>query len=127
LDDEIAKSDADSANMFNRYFHSVFSDSTELSSVVNYLEPTDHIDSISITVEEVYDALISFDPTKAPGIDLISPKFFRNVHQICFSHCTIFFQRSLHSFKLEIVPTLKPVTELKSRTTDLFHCSPVYP
>jgi len=28
LDDEVAKSDADSANMFNHYFHSAFSDST---------------------------------------------------------------------------------------------------
>ena len=48
----------------------VFSGSSEVPNVDNLLEPTDHTDSISITIEEVYDALVSLDPNKAPGIDL---------------------------------------------------------
>ena len=41
-------------------------------NVDNLQQPADHTDSISITREEVYDALVSLDPNKAFGIDLIS-------------------------------------------------------
>jgi len=88
LDDEIAESDADSANMFNHYFHSAFSDSTELSSIGNYLEPIDHIDSILITVEEVNDASYLSTLLKLQELTL----FLKLV-----SHCTIFFQCPLNT------------------------------
>ena len=76
LDNEIVESDTDSVNMFNRYFHSVFSDSSEPSNVDNLLEPTDHIDSISITIEGVYDF---WTLLKHQTLTLSLQKFFRHV------------------------------------------------
>ena len=73
LDDISAESDTDCANLFNCYFYSVFSGTSIQSNVDNNLEPINNFSSISFTVEEVYQALLS-DPNKAPGIDLISPK-----------------------------------------------------
>ena len=100
--------------MFNRYFHSVFSDSSDLSNVDNHLEPTDHIDFISITIEEVYDALVSLDPTKAPGIDLISPKILQTCAPILCQPLHHLFSMSLQyayipsSWKIhKIVPIFK--------------------
>ena len=128
LDDEVAESDTDSANMFNHYFHSVFSDSTKPSSTYNLLEPTDHInyiDSISITV---YDTLVSLDPSKAQGIDLISPKVIQTCAPILCKLCTIFSQCPLntHGRSTRLYQFSKLVIKLQLRTTDLFHCSLVY-
>jgi len=53
-----AKSDSDSTLIF----HSAFSDSSELHAY-----PSDHMDSISITIEEVYDILVFLDTTEASG------------------------------------------------------------
>ena len=78
LDAIIAESDTDWANLLNRYFHSVFSDTSVQSNVENNLEPINSFSSILFTVEEVYQALLSLDPTKAPGIDLISPKILQS-------------------------------------------------
>ena len=67
----IADSDLDKANICNNYFYSVF---TQIST--NQLLPTgnlNHLPHISITEEDVYNALINLDTSKAMGPDGISP------------------------------------------------------
>jgi len=59
-----ATHDIDKANLFNKYFYSVFSHSTySLPNFENMPSTTMSLDSISIS-EEVYDALSSLDPHK---------------------------------------------------------------
>ena len=91
-----------------------FSDSSDLSNVDNRLEPTGHIDFTSITIEEVYDALVSLDPTKVPGIDLISPKILQTCAPILCQPLHHLFSMSLQyayipsSWKIhKIVPIFK--------------------
>ena len=86
------------------------------------MEPTDHInyiDSISITV---YDTLVSLDPSKAQGIDLISPKVIQTCAPILCQLCTIFSQcpLNMHGRSTRLYQFSKLVTKLQSRTTDLF-------
>jgi len=90
----VLKSDTDYANLFS-------------------MEPTDYISSISFTIE-VYDALVILDPTKAPGIDLISPKILWTCASILCQPLHHLFTMSLQhacipsSWKIhKIVPIFK--------------------
>ena len=76
---------------------------------------------------------ISLEPTKVPGIDLISPKILQTCAPILCQPLHHLFQCPLHMHtflqvgrSIRLYRFLKLVTELQSRTTDLFHCSPVY-
>jgi len=78
------------------------------------MEPTDCISSISFTIEEVYDALVTLDPTKSPGIDIISPKILQTCASILCHPLHHLFSMSLHracipsSWKFhKIVPIFK--------------------
>ena len=68
--------DIDKANLFNKYFYSVF-----LKEQGNdYLCPSHYNHSlcnIEISTAEVYDILSTLDVTKAAGIDGIGPKILR--------------------------------------------------
>ena len=64
-----ATQDIDKATLFDRYFYSVFSQSTySLPKFEDMPSTNSTIDSINITEEEVYTALLSLDSTKATGI-----------------------------------------------------------
>jgi len=93
-----ATHDIDKANLFNKYFYSVFSHSPY--SLPDYEDmpstTTISLDSISICEEEVYDALSSLDPHKATGIDGFSPTILK--------HCAIVLAKPLNylfSFALQ--------------------------
>ena len=67
------------AELFSKYFFSVFTKSNcpepnpdELNSIDNSL------DAIHLTVSEVFQALIKLNPNKADGIDNITPTILRN-------------------------------------------------
>ena len=63
--------DSDKANIFNDYFYSVFTQSSP-----DYLPPSDTATvpiNITISEEDVYNALINLDTTKATGPDNIPP------------------------------------------------------
>ena len=59
------------------------------------MEPFNNFSSISFTVEEVYQALLSLDTTKAPGIDLISPKILQSCAPILYQSLHDLFTMSL--------------------------------
>jgi len=75
----VTNTPVDKANLFNKYFYSVFSHSTySLPNFEDMPSATMSLDSISISEEEVYDTLSSPDPHKATGIDGISPTILKH-------------------------------------------------
>jgi len=71
--------DSDKATLFNMYFYSVFTQSSfALPQFQDMPLATSTIDPINITKDEVYYVLLSLDPTKATGIDGISPSVLKN-------------------------------------------------
>ena len=70
--DFTAISDADRSSVFNQFFHSVFTNSSFVlpDAIVT---PTTVLSDIDISISDVYNVLINFDPTKAMGIDRIGP------------------------------------------------------
>ena len=82
-----ANQDIDKANLFNKYFYSVFSQSSYSLPNFDHLPQTAvSIDSIDIT-EEVFNTLSSLDTHKATGIHGISPAILK--------HCTIVLTKPL--------------------------------
>ena len=76
--DEFASTDLQKAQMFNNYFHSVFSASTGPPSIPE-IQPSDHIaiQDIRFSDTDVLYLLTSLDTSKACGIDNLSPKIFK--------------------------------------------------
>ena len=75
-----ASSDADKANLFNQYFHFVFTRSNY--SLLSLQDPSADdvfMNEITISESDVYEALAALDPNKAMGIDGIGP----NVLKFC--------------------------------------------
>ena len=74
FDSLAASSNSDRVNLFNRYFHSVFSNTSRLPSINDLPDLSDltyTIDSVEFTELEVYDVLISL----VEGIDLVLVMF----------------------------------------------------
>ena len=74
FDSQVVSIDIDKVNLFNCYFYSVFSSPTSLPSTDDLPESSHSLNVIEFTETEVYKALTSLDPNKAPGIDGISPR-----------------------------------------------------
>ena len=87
-----ADSDQDKATLFNRYFYSVFTNSSfSLPNICHLPKPNSVLGDISISEDEVFEALISLDPSKAMGCDGIGPKLLK--------HCaTALYQPFHHLF-----------------------------
>lgn len=94
---EFASSDEDKANLFNRFFQSVFKSTYSATSDKD--TPSDNpthpaLRSISISQQEVFDCLSSLDPTKATGPDGIPARVLKRckysltepIHHL-FSEC----------------------------------------
>ena len=72
-----ATNDVNKAILFNKFFYSVFSTSNSMSTVNDTNVVTSvrqHLVSISISEEDVLEALNSLDPDKSSGIDFIGPR-----------------------------------------------------
>jgi len=79
FNDNSATEDFDKATLFNKYFYSVFSESSYVLPQFQDMPSTNSTtDSINFTEDEVYSALSSLDSTKATGIDGISPAVLKN-------------------------------------------------
>ena len=64
LNDTHAHSDYDKANLFNKYFNSVFTtDSCILPDLDTIPCPSHYIDNIEFSEAEVFEALICLDPS----------------------------------------------------------------
>ena len=74
---ESATSDVDKAHLFNTFFHSVFSSDVSSPPFSSLSEPALSLDAIDITVQDVYSALISLDPSKTTGIDGIPARLLK--------------------------------------------------
>jgi len=77
--DESASTDSHKAQIFNNYFHSVFSVSTGTSSVPEapLIDHIPAIQDIHFSDSDVLYLLTSLDTSKACGIDNLSPKIFK--------------------------------------------------
>ncbi len=76
LGSSTATSAADKASLFNRYFHSVFTNSSfDRSAMDNPISPLSDID---FNDSEVHRILCSLDTTKSMGIDGIGPSVLKN-------------------------------------------------
>ena len=76
LDHRIATTDEEKANLFNEYFFSVYSTHSSFTAPP-CSHPPSSITEVDISVTEVYQALSNLDPSKAMGIDGISPKVLK--------------------------------------------------
>ena len=83
FDSQVASTDIDKANLINCYFYSVFSSPTSLPSTDDLPESSHSLNVIEFTETEVFQALISLDPNKAPGID--GTYFTKSFADLCLS------------------------------------------
>ena len=88
FDNASASSDLSRANLFNQYFHSVFTQPSSFIDCINTNTLSSEIDTLIFSEEEVYCALIQLDPNKATGIDTISPRILKHcasslTHPLC--------------------------------------------
>ena len=79
LDQTHVYNDIDKANLFNTYFHSVYTPSPVGAPNIDSLPSVSNtLSSISIDEADVYYALTSLDPNKAVGLDEIGPRVLRS-------------------------------------------------
>ena len=62
------------ADLFNRYFYSVFTDEdcSDLNSLKLFSEPSPIIQSITFTTNDVFQELLQLNPNKVCGPDLLN-------------------------------------------------------
>ena len=100
----VSCSDADSANLFNSNFHSIFTKSSFPTPNPDDLpSPTTFLGSISITETQVLNSLINLDPNKSMGAGNIGPKVKK-------THCALAIYEPLHhlfnlSLSQQVIPT----------------------
>ena len=73
-----ANTDHSKANLFNQYFHSVFHDPSSVPKIDDLPAIHNSLQSITITVADVYQALISLDVNRSAGIGNISPRVLQS-------------------------------------------------
>ena len=75
---EQGDSDYEKAHLFNQYFYSVFTtDSSDSFPTTSCASHSNILEKISLSPQEVYNVLVSLDPSKAQGIDHLSPKIWK--------------------------------------------------
>ena len=78
LESLTANTDYSIANLLNQYFQAVFHDSSFFPNI-DYLPSThDPLNSITITVTDVFEALVSLDVEISPGMNKISPRVLQS-------------------------------------------------
>jgi len=79
LGSDAATCDQSKANLFNKYFYSVFTRGHNSDLTTSTVEDSSDstLSDITITSSEIYETLSSLDPTKAMGPDGISPKVLK--------------------------------------------------
>ena len=69
-----ANTDCSKANLLDQYFYSVFHISFSPASPVSPPITCESLDSITVSITDVYEALTSLDVNKSCGIDGIAPR-----------------------------------------------------
>ena len=83
------------ADVFNKYFYSVFADEdcSDLSSLRTASKLSSIVESITFTTQDVYQELLQLNLNKACGPDLLTPQILkRSADFICESLCNLFNQ-----------------------------------
>ena len=98
----VATAEYEKVNLFNKFFHSVFTQSSFNIPPLDQLpQPQSTLSDITITESDVYEGLISLNPVKAMGIDGIGPKILK--------HCALApFKPIHHLFVLSITKHCLP-------------------
>ena len=79
LDSQSASSDISRAELFNTFFHSIYTVSSfSLPSVDNHAATLPTLSNISFSEVEVLHALSALDPTKSMGTNRIGPRLLRS-------------------------------------------------
>ena len=87
------------ASLFNSYFNSVFTTSDFILPPIDSLpSPTDQLSSIVIDASDVFEAISSLNPSKAPGIDDINPAILKICADPFLLQFTHLLNRCLDSF-----------------------------
>ena len=74
FDDKQASSSFDQAQLFNQFFHSVFTHSShDLPSSISLPVSSEILTNINISTADIFQEFHSLDPNKASGIDYINP------------------------------------------------------
>ena len=90
LDDKIARTDAEKAELFNQYFQSVFTEQT-YTAEKHVAQPTPVIDSIHFTQVEIKEAMSNLEVNKAKGPDSLGNEVLKNLSEsLCKSLCMLF-------------------------------------
>ena len=90
-----ANTDQNIANLFNQYFYSVFHDSSSFPNIDDLLPVHNSLSSITISTADVFEALVSLDVEKSPGMDKISPRVLKNCAIVLFEPLHHLFSLSL--------------------------------
>ena len=70
LNSEVASDDRSKAILFNRYFYSIFSNSSTILSNITPSQPTlNSLHNIQISEADIYQALANLNTSKATGAD----------------------------------------------------------
>ena len=84
-----AESDQDKAQLFNRYFHSIFTTSSfPLPNLTELPKIYPCLSTITITQEEVYQTLVCLQPDKAAGCDGMVQNYWNPVLYHFMKSCT---------------------------------------
>jgi len=90
-----ASTDFDKANLFNKYFYSVFHDPSNMPNIDELPDISGSIQTIVITISDVYEALMSLDINKSVGKDEISPRVLQSCAQSLCAPLHYLFSMSL--------------------------------
>ena len=115
FDSQVAIADTDKANLFNCYFHLVFSGSSSLPSTDDLPEFSHSLNAIEFTETEVFQVLTTLDPNKASGIVSISPrilqtcalalyKLFHYLFTLSLRNGVIPAQWKIHKYSSLVIP-----------------------
>ena len=96
-----ATSDLDKASLFNKYFYSIFTPSSfDLPPLDSLPTLSSTLSDISISTFDVFNSLVSLDPTKAIGIDCLGPRILKECAHILFQPLRHLFCLSLSSHSI---------------------------
>ncbi|XP_011406763.1 PREDICTED: uncharacterized protein LOC105314349 [Amphimedon queenslandica] len=78
LNNQCAENPRDIANLFNEFFYSVFDKGSSANVAPPQYLPDSSLCSISISIQDTFEALCHLNPTKAMGWDNISPSVLKH-------------------------------------------------
>ena len=76
LNSTSATSDEEKANLFNEYFHSVYSPASSCNALPT-INVTPNLSDTDISIHDTFTALTNLDPLKATVIDDIGPRLLK--------------------------------------------------